>query len=156
MFKAIFASALTAAVMAEPFDMDQAEISRQFSVDAYCGHKQYYKHKWQNSVEGFEYSLTIYNSNTHAEGFIGYLPSDDSIYVVFKGSDDIQNFITDLNFDKDPYHTYPECDCWVHDGFQIAADSVSGLVIAEVLSLQNKHPGAKVKTTGHSLGAAIA
>ena len=72
---------------------------------------------FQGYASGFIWTYTIWNSNTHAEGYIGYLPSDNSIYVVFKGSDDIENFIADLNFDYDPYHTYPECDCKVHDGF---------------------------------------
>jgi len=75
---------------------------------------------------------------------------------VFKGTDDIYNWISDLDTDMDPYSAWPECNCRVHDGFQKSADSVSGVVISEVTRLLNTYPGAKVRLTGHSLGAAIA
>ena len=45
------------------------------------------------------------------QGFIGYLPSDDSIYVVFRGSESMRNWIADLTVDKHDYKTYPECNC---------------------------------------------
>ena len=44
------------------------------------------------------------------EGYIGYLPSDKSIYVVFRGSISIRNWLTDLNALKTPYLTFPECN----------------------------------------------
>jgi len=72
---------------------------------------------FEGLASGFVWTYTIYNSNNHTEGFIGWLPLNNSIYVAFKGSDDITNFVVDLDTDKDPYHTYPECDCKVHDGF---------------------------------------
>ena len=144
------------AVKADEFNMQEAEVSRQFSVNAYCGHKQYETLQWQGLTAGFVWTHTIYNQNNHTVGFIGYLPLDNSIYVVFKGTDDINSALTDLDTDKDPYRAWPECNCRVHDGFQKSADSVSGEVIAEVTRLKNIYTTAKVKTTGHSLGAAVA
>jgi len=44
----------------------------------------------------------------------------------------------------------------VHEGFQKAANSVSGQVLGAVYGLLKDHKHAKVKTTGHSLGAALA
>jgi hypothetical protein len=152
-----FVTALLATLAAtEDFNMQLAEISRELSVDAYCGRQKYDNLIWSGLVSGFVKTYTIWNSNNGTEGFIGYLPLNNSIYVVFKGSDDIENFVADLNTDKDPYHAWPECDCKVHDGFQNGADSVSGAVIAEVLRLLDIYPNAAVRTTGHSLGAALA
>lgn len=51
-------------------------------------------------------------------GYVGYLPSDKSINVVFRGSSSIQNWITDLSTTKTAYNGY--CcgkSCQVHKGF---------------------------------------
>ena len=112
-------------------------------------------HQYFGDATGFIPTYTIYKSNG-TEGFIGYLPSDNSIYVVFKGSDDIKNFVTDLNTDKDKYRAFPECKCHVHDGFQNCVESVQDEVAEHVSFLMTVYPGAKIKTTGHSLGAALA
>jgi len=113
-------------------------------------------HVYQGYAKGFIPSLTIYNHAQDVEGFIGYLPSDDSIYVVFMGSTSIENWITNLDTFKSKYQMWPECNCSIHAGFQKAADSVSGQIVAEVHRLKGIHTKAKVKTTGHSLGAAMA
>lgn len=134
----------------------QAEISRQLSVDAYCGHNQYMTHDFYGYATGFIPTYTIYHSVNDVEGFIGYLPSDDSIYVVFKGSDSIRNWVSNLNTDKDKYRAFPECKCRVHDGFQNVTESVQDEVVEHVSFLMTVYPTAQIKTTGHSLGAAIA
>ena len=66
-------------------------------MDAYCGHSEYMTHVYFGAATGFIPSLTIYNPAEDVEGFIGYLPSDNSIYVVFRGSISIKNWITDLD-----------------------------------------------------------
>lgn len=136
--------------------MAQAEISRELSNYAYCGHKEYMTLNYTDSVKGFEPTLTIYNHSQDVEGFIGYLPSNDSIYVTFMGSTSIANWITNLDAFKSKYQMWPECNCEIHSGFQKAADSVAGQIVAEVHRLKTLHTSAKVKTTGHSLGAAMA
>ena len=98
----------------------------------------------------------IYNPLKDTEGFVGYLPSNESIYVVFRGSSSIQNWITNLNFDKDNYKIWPECNCQVHDGFQSDFLSVANTVATAVNRLAWKYPHYAIKTTGHSLGAALA
>jgi len=90
------------------------------------------------------------------EGFVGYLPSDKSIYVAFRGSLTIQNWITDLSIAKRDYSTHADCHCEVHSGFYGAAMSVFPDVLSEVNRLKKLYPTYAVKTTGHSLGAALA
>lgn len=86
---------------------------------------------------------------------MGYLPSNDSIYVVFRGSISILNWMTDLTTTKTAYTTFPECNCQVHDGFFKAEQKVIGGVINEIHRLKTLHPTARVVSTGHSLGAAL-
>jgi len=64
--------------------------------------------------------------------------------------------MSNLDTIKSKYDVWPECDCHVHQGFEWAANSVKDEVIKNVSALKEKYPDAKIKTTGHSLGAALA
>lgn len=74
-------------------------------------------HKFEGAAQGFVPTLTIYNHSQDVEGYIGYLPSDKSIYVVFRGSASIENWITNLDGFKSKYQMWPDCNCEVHAGF---------------------------------------
>lgn len=91
------------------------------------------------------------------EGYIGYLPSDSSIYVVFRGTDSLRNLIMDGDATSSDYEVVPECSgCKVHSGFYKAANVVWGHLYQEVTRLQALHPDYQLKVTGHSMGAALA
>ena len=98
----------------------------------------------------------IYDVVDDTNGYMGYLPSDNSIYVAFRGSESILNWITDLSTTKTTYTTFPECNCEVHKGFYDAEQRALPQILAEVARLRLTYPTAAVKTTGHSLGAALA
>lgn len=83
-------------------------------------------------MDGFQLTKVIYNKKNDTNGFVGILPSDSSIYVVFRGSSSIDNWLSDLNFDKDKYTVWPECDCKVHSGFQNVTNSVNDEILEEV------------------------
>ena len=69
-------------------------------------------------IADFEYTKTIFSGKfDDTEGFVGYLPSDNSIWVTFRGTVSVQNWLTDLKFLKSNYKSFPECDCEVHAGF---------------------------------------
>jgi len=51
---------------------------------------------------------------------------------------------------------WPECKCKVHAGFEGAANSVADTMMQAITELKEKYPSAKIKTTGHSLGGALA
>ena len=138
------------------FSISQANISAYLSAGAYCNKNSYSSMKFKGPTTGFSLTYTIYDSKTDTQGFIGVLPSDSSIYVVFRGSSSIQNWITNLNAFKTPYTSFPECNCQVHQGFYQAEQIVIGNIVSHVKSLLSSHAGYAVKVTGHSLGAALA
>jgi predicted lipase len=63
-----------------------------------------------------------------------------------------------LDVVKTPYTSYSECGCQVHKGFYDAEQKVLGGILTEVKRLKSLPflSSYAVKTTGHSLGAALA
>jgi len=138
------------------YDATQAEKSLWLSAAASCGYQNYKTHVFKGPTSGFVVSKTIFDATKDTQGYVGYLPSDKSIYVVFRGSESTRNWISNLDAFKVPYTSYSECNCQVHKGFYEAEQRVIAEVIAEVQALQKAHPGYVVKVAGHSLGAALA
>ncbi len=61
------------------------------------------------------YTLLVLASLT---GYVGYLPSDQSIYVVFRGNSNIANWIASLQFAMTAYSgTCCSLSCKIHTGF---------------------------------------
>ena len=87
----------------------QARISLHLSQDAYCGKAVYLTQHYSGVLAGFVATKVISNLVDDVEGFVGYLPSDKSIYVVFRGSESIRNWITNLTVDKTNYTTFSDC-----------------------------------------------
>lgn len=85
------------------------------------------------------------------------MPTDNSIYVSFRGTESLDNWLVDADAFKMNYTTWPECaDCEVHAGFYKAVKSVESDIISEVSRLKTLYPSYAVKSVGHSLGAALA
>jgi hypothetical protein len=71
--------------------------SLHLSALAYCGIGKYLNLQYTGDLQGFVATKVIYSGLIDdTEGFIGYLPSTKSIYVVFRGSSNIQDFVTDI------------------------------------------------------------
>lgn len=138
------------------YDENEAYTGVYLSSAAYCGASEYMSINFKDLLKGFVVTNVIDAPTSDVQGFIGYLPSDSSIYVVFRGSSSIQNWIVDLDVLKTEYTTFPECGCQVHAGFFKSEQYVINDIITEVKSLREKFPSYHVKTTGHSLGAALA
>jgi len=65
----------------------QGQISVALAADAYCNRDTYMTHNFGGAAVGFVPTHVIYSGpEQDTNGFIGYLPSDESIYVVFRGS----------------------------------------------------------------------
>lgn len=106
------------------FSLSQANISAYLSAAAYCDKSTYSSRTFVGPTTGFKYTMTIYDSKTDTQGFMGVLPSDKSIYISFRGSSSIQNWISDLDAFKEAYRSFPECNCEVHKGFYEAEQKV--------------------------------
>jgi hypothetical protein len=84
---------------------------------AYCGKENYKNMNIGGSAIGFVYKDTLYDIKTDIQGFIGTLSTDQTIYVVLRGSSSIMNWLDDFEIKLVHYMSYPECDCSVHNGF---------------------------------------
>eukprot|EP01039_Chlorochromonas_danica_P000228 gene229-246_t len=138
------------------FNLSEANISLWLSAAAYCGKDNYASHVFKGPTSGFVYTATISDLLGGTQGYVGYLPSDKSIYVVYRGSQSVRNWITNLDAWKTSYTSYPECNCEVHKGFYLAEQSVISQVVHHVQQLKTNFPSYSIKLTGHSLGGALA
>jgi hypothetical protein len=89
--------------------------------------------KWDSTkAAGFVVTKRISDPVTELEGFVGYLDSIESIFVSFRGTTTERNLEVDVMYDKVPYNKWPECDCNVHMGFQMATEGCYPEVLPEV------------------------
>jgi hypothetical protein len=92
-------------------------------------------HVFNGVLDGFTESYIIYCPEHDTHGFVGYLPSDQSIYVVLRGTTTIKNWESDLLSTKKPYPD-PNCaECEVHTGFYKKKKNIIGGVMEEVARL---------------------
>lgn len=137
------------------FEPSQSNIAVWLSGAAYCGMDSYKTMKLAGPAEGFELVDVLYDPTTDLQGFTGIMHSEKTIYVAFRGSSSLLNWIDDAEVVKVPYDTFPNCDCKVHTGFYKATNGLKSATITSVQHLMNKYGYMNVVTTGHSLGAAI-
>ena len=78
------------------------------------------------------------------------MPSQSSIYVIFRGSTSIQDWVNNLDAVLTKYDRCSGCE--VHKGFYKAEQAVISYVISSVNTLRQKFPSYSVVVSGHSLG----
>lgn len=123
-----------------------------------CSKDDYMTRTFIGPTTGFVTTSVIYDSRSDTTGFIGYLPSDRTIFVVFRGTSSAKNTMTDLDAFKTSYDdSYPECGCEVHEGFYKAEQRVISQIVGDVQALLSTPAlnGYEVVVTGHSLGASL-
>lgn len=123
---------------------------------AYCSKENYKTMVLAGPAEGFVVHSTLYHAKSDLQGYTGVMPSTKTIYVVFRGSSSLLNWLDDFKFLKTEYLTYPSCQCLVHKGFYGASNGLKSQVFESVTFLQKKYGYKDIVVTGHSLGAAIA
>ncbi|KAI8148327.1 catalysis At the Interface: the anatomy of A conformational change in A triglyceride lipase [Fennellomyces sp. T-0311] len=94
------------------------------------------------------FSTTFYDTNV----LVARGDSKKTIYVVFRGSVSITNWMADLSGTFTPYR--PVSGGYVHVGFLASYNDVQDELMATIKSELQAHPDYTVAVSGHSLGGA--
>ncbi|PAV15548.1 voltage-gated potassium channel [Pyrrhoderma noxium] len=98
-------------------------------------------------------------SSTNTQGYVARDDDRQEIIVAFRGSIQLQDFVTDLEFALVDYSSPGVSDTGgvqVHQGFLTAFNSVADIVLNIVSDQISTHPSYSLVSTGHSLGGALA
>lgn len=137
------------------YDPNQALINVWLSGAAYCDKSTYNKMILAGPATGFIYKKTLYDLKTDLQGYTGIIPSQKIIYVAYRGTSSISNWMSDLEVKQVPYKSYPECNCKIHYGFYLSALNVKNQTLESVTILRKENPNYNLIITGHSYGAAV-
>ncbi|EJC98555.1 alpha/beta-hydrolase [Fomitiporia mediterranea MF3/22] len=99
------------------------------------------------------------NDTTNTQGFIARDDTNKQIIVSFRGSQQLQDFVTDADIVLTPFTSPGVQDtnnARAHSGFLSAFNSVAPTVISTVSQQLSANPGFSLISTGHSLGASLA
>jgi hypothetical protein len=138
------------------YDWRTGNSSVSLSALAYCGNATIMSGSYGDALfmSDFLPVNIIYNRYYDVNGFIGVSKSQGAIFVVFRGSMTVTNWLDDF---ETLMTSYPLClKCEVHQGFYYSSQSVKSDVIQWTQQLQRKFPSYEVIVTGHSLGGALA
>ncbi|KAM3127265.1 hypothetical protein pb186bvf_020633 [Paramecium bursaria] len=99
--------------------------------------------------------VTVYKNTAFGTmGYVGYNANRGAIFFVFRGSENIQNWIENIDFVKSSFND--ECNCKVHSGFKDAYLTLKAQVFEQFDIYRKQYPTAQIHVTGHSLGGAMA
>ncbi len=139
----------------ELIDLTQLETGVWLSGASYCGKEEYSTMVLDGPASGFVYKDTLYDIKTDLQGYVGYISNKKTIYVSLRGSSSTINWLDDFEVKLVPYLSYPECNCYVHNGFYRSAMGVKNKTIDTIKILKKIYPLYSVIITGHSYGAAV-
>ena len=132
------------------FELPLANTSVYLSSAAYCDTSTYMTRTYIGPSAGFIPYSIIDDREFDTHGYIGYRTEDETIYVVFRGSEDIENWIENVRI---TFVDYPYCkECQVHKGWYNTYKNVMDQIMLDVSTLNVIFPSYKVVVTGHSLG----
>jgi predicted lipase len=86
--------------------------------------------------------------------YVGYNAAEDEIAVAFRGSHNIANWISNIDFTMTPYPAASGAQ--VHRGFLAAYKTLEDGMMRAISALKTRHPTAGIDVTGHSLGGSLA
>jgi len=134
------------------YDENVAMVSLKLSQSAYCLNTT---SNWDCSTcDGIN---TLYSviENKGSQAIVGYNEPNDAIFVAFRGSENIQNWINNIRISK--VNPYPEfADISVEKGFYVSYQNIKPQIESNVRVLSEKYNTNSIMVTGHSLGGAMA
>eukprot|EP00451_Oxyrrhis_marina_P006606 CAMPEP_0204303540 /NCGR_PEP_ID=MMETSP0468-20130131/83960_1 /ASSEMBLY_ACC=CAM_ASM_000383 /TAXON_ID=2969 /ORGANISM="Oxyrrhis marina" /LENGTH=449 /DNA_ID=CAMNT_0051282853 /DNA_START=45 /DNA_END=1394 /DNA_ORIENTATION=+ len=137
--------------LAAAYNQDTALEYAKLAGAAYCSDSALEAWSCGDKCSADVKSVKICKGDT-TKSFVGVW--DSTCVVSFEGTSNIQSFITDLEFWKSSTD-WDVCDgCKVHSGFLKEYKSMQSCVKQSLADL-GCPSGSSIKTTGHSLGAAI-
>jgi hypothetical protein len=150
----VFLAVFISAIYGKSFDWSMGNTTVWLSAGAYCETNTYMTRAYKGYSAGFVPTYVLDDKDTDTQGYVGYRSSDSSIYVVYRGSTSISDWVNNLQVTTTDY---PKCSgCQVHKGFYNAEQGIISKMLSAVQSLKAKFPSYTVVVTGHSLGAALA
>ena len=96
------------------------------------------------------------NTQNGGQGFVTYNTASNLIVVAFRGSSNLDNWLTDFTIEQIPWAQSGCSGCEVHEGFADMWTSFRTIVYDHVEAFRATYPTAPILVTGHSLGAAVA
>jgi len=124
---------------------------------SYCGNlvDSNWNCYWCKNAPGFKWVGNFGDKKSPHFGFVGYHPQNRTVWVIYRGTDNIAGWIADFNIVKVRYASVPHAQ--VHKGFYDAY-LLDTQRVKQLLSSAQKECGAcnEVVVAGHSLGGAIA
>ena len=134
------------------YHQDLAEGSLHLAQASYCVNNTL---EWRCPTCTSENILDQVITNRGSQAIVGINNPTNSIFVAFRGSENIQNWINNMKIFKiAPYLEYP--DIAVEKGFYESYTYISSEIEECVLDLSAKYHTNKIVITGHSLGGAMA
>jgi hypothetical protein len=138
------------------YNNNDANVGVWLSGASYCSKSNYMTMKLGGPAKGFVVDAVLHDSKTDLLGYTGFHPPSKSIYMVFRGSSSLLNWLDDFEVKKTAYDTFPESKSEVHTGFYKATKNLLNQTESSIKTLRKKYPEYRTISTGHSLGAAIA
>ncbi len=145
---------VSAEALGSSYDFVHGNASLWHSIIPYCDTNSYLTRSYIGYSSSFLPTAKIEDKSRSTYGYVGVQPNINSIFVTFRGSEDLNNWITNLDAVTTSYPGCSKCD--VHKGFYVAEQSVFPGILSAVKALKTQYPSFTVIATGHSLGAALA
>lgn len=149
MFLIAFASILIMAYSSHMYDESISKIAVNLSQAAYCDVSAW------SCATCDETNILETVIESHGDRVIlGYNTELNALFVSFRGSSNIQNWIDDIQIRK--IYPYDDANLAVEKGFYNGYQYIKSDVFNALETIKNKYNTSRLLLTGHSYGAALA
>ncbi|KAI9290491.1 alpha/beta-hydrolase, partial [Neoconidiobolus thromboides FSU 785] len=110
------------------------------------------------NIQGTSLVTTFSNTLLGTKAYLAINNNEQAIILSFRGTEDLQNWLNDVELVQVPFSSINSIGPLVHGGFLDAMESVSSSFLGALKTLiQNQqYTNYKIRVVGHSLGGAMA